>query len=233
MAPAPPVPEVLIWCNGGHYHAPGPCPWSGACNPSALRSVEASRAARVIDGYGALLEAGLSEPEVLELLLVDERVAGIAEANECGSAVDSAVADAVAERNAFLLRQLPRGVLRQQLAESAAAPRCLYARRAGGSWWYLIDPSHLDRWRDAAGIVGGSTRRALRRYLEAELGAPWQEIEHATRARESGAPIDVRPMQMAVLIADDTLCRAHEDAERLREERYPIIPPGHLSFARR
>lgn len=60
---------VLVWCNGLHYHAPGPCPWSGFRNDAALGNVHRLRSVSPVGGYRSLLSLGLNETEVKRLLL--------------------------------------------------------------------------------------------------------------------------------------------------------------------
>jgi hypothetical protein len=66
----------------------------------------------------------------------------------------------------------------------------------------------------------------VQRDLSKMLGVPWDEIERAAESED----YEVCEFRWGSLVIDDPLIEPNEQAERLRAERYPLIPVGHLNF---
>lgn len=105
---------ALQWCNGGHFYtlSSGACPDSGYADPSVAR-----RLREVIppaQSYAELIEAGVEEPYLLHLLLVDDEAA-LADAIVPCSSFSLHLAELVSRRNELILRAFPNGRLRDEL----------------------------------------------------------------------------------------------------------------------
>jgi hypothetical protein len=114
--------RAFQWCNGGHYfplESPN-CADSGYSDPGVrARLVEAIRLG---NRFEELIAAGVSERDLLCLILCPDGVPVTDLVTPCGGGTALQLAKLVSERNALLLRAFPDGILQDQLQEDAARP---------------------------------------------------------------------------------------------------------------
>jgi hypothetical protein len=226
---------LFYWCNGGHYLdvRQGVCPWSGYCNRGLLQQLKGLGSPDRWRTYQELLSAGLTEEDVLQLLLVPpERASSIA-AVRCGEPATAELADLVAGRNRLVLELFPRGKLRNLLEQPASEAEYWYARLPGDEClWLLADETGLQR---RANALGEDTAAVLARLAEC-MGVSWSEVQKciANDGRAASTQLVLERFRVSEefpSIGLDEECHFRgKRREHFRQRHYPVITAGHLIF---
>jgi hypothetical protein len=196
-----PPGTLLLHCNGGHYYRASStyCPWSGYDHPHTAAIIELA-ARRTADTYEALLDAGMEEALVMDVLVVPADNPD-PDAWVCSATAPAELVELVVQRNTWLLQRFPSGSLAAALVRRPRVER-VYRELPGQGSWILVDP--------------GSSRRsppAMSRILEEAV---------AGGSRPDGRLVSVMVDAEFPPLAIDPRCWARQPSN------HPLIPTGHL-----